>query len=262
MRSLTGAIEWANIKVEPDTSPALPVESAPSRYYAARATDAAPITVGEQHEKFLFYRGVGRFPVPLSARLESDGRFAVWNTSGAAVPVAILFENHAGHIGFSHGGTIADTVTLDRPSLDGSLVVLRSEIEAALIEQGLYPAEAQAMLDTWHDSWFEEGSRLIYILSSSAVNRVLPLRVDPAPAEIARVFVGRIEIITPQIENSVERAIANGDRATLQRYDRFLDPILARISSESDLKARQIAQFREAALVPQGINPCLNKSDR
>ena len=27
LRSLTGAIEWRNIKVQPDTSPALPVES-------------------------------------------------------------------------------------------------------------------------------------------------------------------------------------------------------------------------------------------
>src|SRR5260370_35944304 len=72
---LTSAIEWKNIKVQPDTAPALPRESEPNRYYAARGTDAAAITVGHQHEKFLFYRGVGqRFPVPLSARVSGDGK--------------------------------------------------------------------------------------------------------------------------------------------------------------------------------------------
>ncbi len=33
-----------------------------------------------------------------------------------------------------------------------------------LIAQGLYQDEAQAMLETWRDSWFEEGSRLLYIV--------------------------------------------------------------------------------------------------
>jgi hypothetical protein len=256
LTSLTGAIEWSKIKVEPDTSPALPLENGPSRYYAARATDAAPITVGEQHEKFLFYRGVARFPVPLSVRLERDGRVAMQNTGSEPVPVAILFENRAGHMGFRNVGVIADAVTLDRPSLDGSMAVLRYDLEAALTAQGLYPAEARAMLSTWQDSWFEEGSRLIYILSSHAVDRIVPLYVDPAPAETARVFVGRIELVTPEIENSVEQAIVKRDRPAMERYGRFLDAILTRISAESDVKVLQIQQFREGVLPHLGISQC------
>jgi hypothetical protein len=58
-------LEWRNLKIEPDTSPTYPVESTASRYYAARATDAAPVTAGRQHEKFLFYRGLGHARVPL-----------------------------------------------------------------------------------------------------------------------------------------------------------------------------------------------------
>jgi hypothetical protein len=77
MRSLTGGIEWKNIKVQPGATPTLPAESTPSRYYAARGTDAAPITVDGQHEKFLFYRGVGRFPVPLSARVAASGKIVM-----------------------------------------------------------------------------------------------------------------------------------------------------------------------------------------
>jgi len=256
MGSLTGAIEWSKIKVEPDTSPVLPIEDGPSRYYAARATDAAPITVGEQHEKFLFYRGVARFPVPLSVRIERDGRIAVQNTGKEPVPIAILFENRAGHVGFRNVGAVADAVTLYRPSLDSSMAVLRYDLEAALVAQGLYPAEARAMLSTWQDSWFEEGSRLIYILSSHAVDGIVPLHVDPAPTETARVFVGRIELVTPEIENSVEQAIVKADRPAIERYGRFLYPILTRISAQSDVKVLQVQQFREGVLPYMGINQC------
>jgi hypothetical protein len=40
------------------------------------------------------------------------------------------------------------------------------------------------------------------------------------------VFVGRMELITPATEQAVERAFAAGDRATLEKYGRFLEPIL------------------------------------
>jgi hypothetical protein len=33
--------------------------------------------------------------------------------------------------------------------------------------QGLFPKEAHAMVDTWRDSWFEEGTRAFYILPAS-----------------------------------------------------------------------------------------------
>ena len=248
MRSQTGTIEWTEVQVEPGAAPKLPVENAPSRYYAARATNAAPLAVGEQHEKFLFYRGVAQIPVPLSVRLERDGRIAVQNVASVPVPVAILFENRGGRVGFREAGAIADSVMVDRPALDGSSAALRSRLESALVGQGLYPAEAQAMLSTWQDSWFEEGSRLIYILSSSTVDGMLPLQVDPAPAQTARVFVGRIEIVTPETEASVEQAIRNGDGSVLDRYGRFLDPILTRISAESAAKAAMIDQFRTEVL--------------
>jgi hypothetical protein len=42
----------------------------------------------------------------------------------------------------------------------------------------------------------------------------------------------------------VEEAFADGDWPLIERYGRFLDPILARISSDSPWKAAQIEQFR------------------
>jgi hypothetical protein len=245
LRTLTGGIEWRNIRVQPHTTHTLPHESASSRYYAARETDAAPITVDGQHEKFLFYRGVGRFPVPLSVRVSNDGTARVENRGDATVPVVIYFENRGGRLGYRKADFVKGTVTLDPPRLLDSFSQLRHDLETALIGQGLFPKEASAMVETWKDSWFEEGARLIYIVPARSIDAILPLEITPRPSQTARVFVGRIELVTPETVLSVERAISNNDRVTLDRYGRFLDPILKRIESGSPRDARQAQQLRK-----------------
>jgi hypothetical protein len=255
------AIEWQNINIEPNTSPALPTETEPSRYYAARGTDSAPIAVGDQHEKFLFYRGVGNFQVPLSARVGANGTIAIENRGADPVPTVILFENRDGRLGYRNAGEIKDAITLDSPSLDSSLPALRTELETALIAQGLYPKEAQAMVETWRDSWFEEGARLIYIVPSHAVDKFLPLEVDPTPSQTARVFVGRIELITPEITRSVENAMASGDWPAIKRCGRFVDSILdriypPRIVSENPSMEHQIALVRAKIWTSTNAGAC------
>jgi hypothetical protein len=192
---------------------------------------------------------VGRMPVPLSARVSGDGGVVVENRGPDAVPTAILFENRGGRLGYrnigaiQNSGAIQSVIALDRPSLDGSFAQLRHDLETALVAQGLFPKEAQAMVETWRDSWFEEGSRLIYIVPAHAIDRMLPLEVDPAPAQTARVFVGRIELMTAETKRVVEEAFARSDWPVVERYGRFLEPILARISSESPWKAKQVEQY-------------------
>ena len=226
---LTGTLEWSNIHVQPGALPPLPFESEPSRYYAARQTDAAPVTIDGQHEKFLFYRGVGNFPVPLSVRISNNGQVVVDTRTQQPVPTVILFENHDGRIGYGSASSIRGSLTLRSPSLNASFPQLRHDMESALVERGLFPKEAHAMLETWQDSWFEEGARLIYVLPVSTIDAILPLEIEPAPAHIERVFVGRIELVTPETKRSLESAIARSDWATIDRYHRFLDPILWRI---------------------------------
>jgi hypothetical protein len=250
LRQLMGSIGWSDIKVQPGSAANFPTESGPSRYYAARGTDAAPIAVGEQHEKFLFYRGVGRFQVPLWARVLDDGRVMVENRGAEPVPAVFLFENRGGRLGFRKVGALPPVTlmevaaTLDWPSLDGSFSQLRFDLENALIRNGLYRKEARAMVDTWRDSWFEEGSRLIYIVPRHTVDAILPLQVEPVPEQTARIFVGRTELITPETKRTVEEAVSKGDWATVDRYARFMEPILARISAEGPAKAREVEQLR------------------
>jgi hypothetical protein len=89
------------------------------------------------------------------------------------------------------------------------------------------------MLATWRDLWFEEGTRVFYIVPQRDVEKILPLKVNPKPAQSARVFVGRMEIITAATEETVAAAIRAKDQTTLQAYARFLGPVTKRLLARS-----------------------------
>jgi hypothetical protein len=238
-----GTIEWKDVRIKPATAPSFPTGDSPSHYYAARATEAAPIMVNGQAEKFLFYRGVASFDVPVMAKALDDGGVHISNLWADELTGVVLFENRGGKIGYRiHGRLGTSGVALDAPRLDGSLAALRSEIERMLVENGLFPKEAAAMVATWNDSWFEEGTRVFYVLPQRSLETVLPLTVDPAPAAInvARVFVGRMEVLTAASERAVERAVTRNDMTALRPYARFFGPIAERILARTaDVAVRQ-----------------------
>jgi hypothetical protein len=45
----------------------------------------------------------------------------------------------------------------------GDLGALKLKLERVLMTQGLFPKEAHSMVETWRDSWFEEGVLVLYI---------------------------------------------------------------------------------------------------
>jgi hypothetical protein len=228
--SADGSIMWDHVAVSPNLAGEFPSEAQSNRYYAARETASSPLRVrtsaGEQQEKFLFYRGVSASPLPLFARLTSDGKLVVKRLSGDEIPNAILFERRGERAGYRLTGALTDETTIDPPLLTGSIDSLLGDLEEILVGQGLYRDEAHAMVETWKDSWFEEGCRLIYIVPRGFIHQVLPLTIDPAPGQIVRVFVGRLEIVTPTTAKAIKTALAHNDEETLKKYERFLEPIL------------------------------------
>jgi len=228
--SYQGYVEWRGVQVSPTVAPTFAHSGGSSRYYAARATDATPLRVGRESEKFLFYRGVGGFDVPIEAIAGDDGSVRTRNLGAwGALPNVVLFENRGGRIGYRINGELTGQATISAPVLSGSLTVLRTELASLLVHAGLTQKEAAAMVETWRDSWFEEGTRVFYILPSRAVDAILPLTITPEPDSVARVFVGRMDVITRTTLNTVERAIATDDTQTLLRYARFLNPITDRL---------------------------------
>ena len=225
-----GTISWDAVTLSPSSRPDFPEGTRTDHYFAARQTTATPVRVrtpaGEQQEKFLFYRGVAGFASPVRATVESGGRVQVMNRAQSVVPATILFERRGESVGYRIGDSLLESANLPRPELTGSVDSLAHEVEGILVSQGLYQNEAHAMLETWRDSWFEEGSRLLYIVPRSFVDSVLPLSIKPEPQQITRVFVGRLELMTPETRNAIREAIATNESATLAKYGRFLEPIL------------------------------------
>ena len=247
-----GSIAWDAVTLSPSLNANFPQESGADRYYAARATTSTPLRVrtssGEQHEKFLFYRGVAAFPVPIAATIAADGAVHIENRGANVVPAVILFERRGEKVGFRLGGALQNQTTLDSPDLSGSIDSLARDLEGILVDQGLYENEAQAMVQTWRDSWFEEGSRLLYIVPREFVDSVLPLSIKPTPTETTRVFFGRLELVTPATRNEVEPAVASHDDATLAKYGRFLEPILKTMiaSAPDSQESKELSQTLSA----------------
>jgi len=243
------SIAWDSITLEPNSSASLPREDHTNHYYAARQTSSTPLRIktqtGDQTEKFLFYRGVASFSVPMSVKLASDGKILTQNLSEQEIPAMLVFERRGDKLGFRIADASEAQPALDPPELNASMDSLKHAVENMLMAQGLYHDEAQAMFETWRDSWFEEGSRLLYIVPRQFVDSVLPLSITPAPAKTVRVFVGRLELVTPATQRAVEQALATHDQSTLTRYGRFLVPILENMITceKNSAKKAQLSEY-------------------
>jgi hypothetical protein len=256
-------INWGKIKLLPNETPDFLREIADSHYYPARETDAVPIQVCNadrtkiEKEKFLFYRGVGDFELPLKVKL-NDGkvvlntieeRYGSKSNPGRNITNLIVFENRGGKIGYEFVPTLSGETIVERPNLSKNLTQVFDELEKALVAQGLYEKEAKAMIETWKDSWFEEGLRVFYILPRMTTDEILPLTVQPRPKETIRVLVGRTEVVTPEMEKDVRKQVGllrstsakvrEEAQNNLKKYGRFYEPILKSIlESEKDAKVR------------------------
>lgn len=236
-----GEIRWDAVDVLPGPDPQYPRGKYPSPYYAARHTDSAPLRVGTQNEKLIFYRGIGDFDVPLRPAF-TGGAWQIRNSGAETIPLAILFENRDGKIGYRKVAGLKDTVRLEAPELTANLAGLQRELADYLVEFGLYRREAEAMIETWSDSWFEAGTRVIYIVPRPMVDAVLPLEVVPAPTSVARVFVGRAEMLSPWMRQRIETAAAEGNVPALEKFGRFLEPFAAQIRGSASPRSAPIDQ--------------------
>jgi hypothetical protein len=207
-----------------------------SHYYAARETDANFLRVsspkagkGVEYERHLFYRGVGYFKAPLAVGIDAAEQ-QVSLSAPEAEPIKDLFvvTIRDGMLRYQKVGravtNATSTVDVDTQAF-GALNDVREramrDMVTALVEQGLYEKEAQAMVKTWQDQWFAEpGMRVLYLLPRAWTDRTLPLQVVPQPDSVVRVMVGRAEIITPSDERKLrDQALtfSRGDARTKAR---------------------------------------------
>ena len=227
-------LDWGKFKVLPGAAPSLLRENAPSHYYPAREVDASPVRVcgtnlddkpTEEWERFLFYRGVGSFVLPLTVRTQGS-TLELDHLEGDA----IVFERAGTRVGVSRVSIKGKTITA-RPALTATIEDAHRLLLEALVGAGLFEKEAKAMLETWRDSWFEDGLRVISLVPRALTDELLPLEVSPAPTHAVRVLVGRFEVLTSERVEAAKRVALSSKDAS--KVGRFAEPLLLRAAARA-----------------------------
>ncbi len=228
--STEGTLAWKNLAV--GGAWAGPATGA-RVWTAPRAVRAAPVRTAEgESERFLFYRGVGHLDAPLAVSQDASTAELVLRSQcppelegkpGLNVRSVWLVDIRAdGKAAFRAGpaltlngnGKIAGKISSRFGPGDyaaGNLEKLKTGLQAALVEEGLFGDEARALLNTWELSYFKTtGMRVFFMVPRVWTDLYLPLSVS-LPAQMTRVMVGRIELVTPaqrEILNKLHRIAA------------------------------------------------------
>ncbi|HEY8075852.1 MAG TPA: hypothetical protein VIF62_17115, partial [Labilithrix sp.] len=213
----------------------------------ARQVAANPVkTEMGQLEKFLFYRGIGNFSLPVKVTSQTSGRLALKNVYKDAIgPVYFLNVTDSKgvfsqvHSGIQPGATLAGNIPAmtDAKDVETYADELARSVRTSLDEMGLYDDEATAMVNTWKRQWFRTpGARLLYLAPQSWTDASIPLTIDPKPESMKRVMVMRVEIVTPELEQgdvAALRGLQKSESAPAARdhfaaLGRFAEPRLRR----------------------------------
>lgn len=259
-------IDWGQFRVLPESMladiqhenwlgeivpAAVPAVTGDNHYAYARETDSAIVEAVSpfrttHYEKFLFYRGIGNFQLPLKFTALGGGKFEVVNSGPDVVPSLFLVHIEPGaadRVRYAYLPALdaQGAAYLQEPATDSSVDRLADAMVHALVAEGLYEKEARAMVKTWRSSWFgEAGTRLLYLVPTRLTEEVLPITIEPRPDELVRVLVGRMETLTPEEGDRLAASIrhmgtcvttqAEPLRSDLNRLGRFAEPALEFLS--------------------------------
>lgn len=224
-KTTQGSLEWKGLEIGKEgTFP----KTEDQVWLSPRNVKAASITAaGGESERFLFYRGVAYSQAPLTVGRSGDGRFLFINgwlpqeladQKPLRIPRLWLADiRDDGSTAFRTLPPLKLTSSLPTPLTNlaatfeprdyslARLNALRSEMHDGMVADGLNPDEADALLNTWDASYFRSsGLRLFFLVPRAWTDYVLPLKTS-LDADIRRVMVGRIELITPEQRACLKR---------------------------------------------------------
>lgn len=268
-----GSLTWSRLRLDAGSAVA-PPSTTEHVWLAPRKVKSAVVTSGDgrEAEKYLFYRGVGHVNSPINMR----ARQGAWHISLRedekllnALPRMWLVEvTTDGRMRFqtvtSDGREALAMPMVNSPASPGALDALRRDLAKELVAQGLFADEAAAMLETWRLSYFESaGLRLFFILPQAWTDARLPLEIS-VPADVKRVMVGRVELVTAHQREVLGKLLAlpesafpmdrlYGEHPTIlpeigKRSHSDLYRMLGREPPESLLLYESLGRFRVALL--------------
>jgi hypothetical protein len=189
--------------------------------------NAAPVRAGNgESEKFLFYRGVAHVNAPLAVNSDANARQVMLSSQlppelarNRNLKLKSLWLVHIrqdGQVAFRDIPPITlrgDGTILARASTDfgfwdysrGNRETLKASLHTALVGEGLFADEAQALLNTWELSYFKSsGWRIFFLVPRDWTDFYLPLHIS-TPSEITRVMVGRIELVSGEQKKALQQ---------------------------------------------------------
>jgi hypothetical protein len=209
-----GGLQWKSLRIGGEVTLS---ETKDHVWIAPRQVDSAPVSAGKEGERYVFYRGVGKVDSPLTVTRSSD----TISISGPAASPSRGFAQGQGPsqprwlAEFRADGTCAfrtitdqteaKAVFTDEDFSKGRVADLRKEMRRALIADGLFEDEAEAMLNTWQRSYFQGvGQRVFFMVPREWTDSVLPLTLS-VPCELTRVMIGRVELVTPKQRDTLAK---------------------------------------------------------
>lgn len=230
-----GNLEWDNVQIGGDWPL---VDTSAHVWTSPRDVQAALVhAAGGESEKFLFYRGVGHLDAPLRISSDADTGELLFHSQLENLPADKQLMIHSlwlvdiqldGKIAFrtlppiwldsDSGKIITHTPATFAPedSSAANFLKLKDSLKAALMSEGLFDDEAQALLKTWEVSYFKSpGLRVFFLVPRAWTDYYLPLQIS-LPAQINRVMVGRIELVTPD-QRKILRQLAGLSTDTIDR---------------------------------------------
>jgi hypothetical protein len=243
--------------------PELPKTATDALWNFARDVDAAYVRTTDsastkdpkpkEFERFLFYRGLGEATLPLRFAADEGGTLEAKSdeTHGVRHVFIIRVENGKGVYAYRPALEPGGRATALIPSMAGARPLdeftraLADDLSARLVESGLFPKEARAMVNTWRTSYFHtEGVRALFVMPQKWTDAFIPLEITPKPKDVVRVMVGRIELLTPEREQLAAKAVRdlaspetstrNRAFAYLREQGRYVEPIVRRVLRTTD----------------------------
>ncbi|MFN0205696.1 MAG: hypothetical protein ACKVS6_05225 [Planctomycetota bacterium] len=188
----------------------------------------------DESERFLFYRGLGKFDLPIVAKFLDNGELNIKNSGNDELRDLVLLRVENGKIYFKDGGNLRANSAMQtkidfaETTVDKAMAFVAKKLEGS----GLYAKESLAMVNTWRKSYFETpGVRVLYVVPRKLTDQILPLTIDPMPSDLVRVLVGRYDVLTPEAEKNAEATIkkTNKPSEAMSALGRFAEPITRRV---------------------------------
>ncbi|MGE0615975.1 MAG: hypothetical protein AB7P04_10055, partial [Bacteriovoracia bacterium] len=227
-----------------ETAPLPSVEAGNIYGHARNVPMANLVRTNQEVEKFIFYRGLGRFQPRLVITSDRDNLRIAGRLDDLPGSAFLVHVDEKGHgqmvrLGRSLDQTIPgalirrlkdhEDARRSRDILAGAQA--RGALISALAREGLTADEATAMVATWEHGYLKvPGLRLLYTLPRKEVDMILPLRVSPTPDFLVRAFVGRIEILLESEEDRIFKdAMGMREDFDVAGLGRFAEAMLRRV---------------------------------